>query len=241
MRPLIPEFGGAHWNERESEELKSRKRIYFLCEGQVTEFFYFKGLCKNSKNLGIKDTIKVDVFNKTGSTCGVTQPEKMYEEAKTYVEEMRSDESRGWEAQDRIIIVFDTDCFECQEDLNSFVGESNDTQIILGMSYPSFELFLFMHDDEKLENITSDAAKLTAIERNDKITDKDRACYHYFKEQFGFNPKKTGNETKLEEMACSVKNSFSTKHKVDNCMNGKTGCLHSNLPIILETELFQNA
>lgn len=66
------------WNKRpqdKSEQIETYRKLYFLCEGEVTEYYYFHGLKNNRKSLNINTAIEINVFEKTDKDKGASARE----------------------------------------------------------------------------------------------------------------------------------------------------------------------
>ncbi len=142
------------WNLR-SEPLQKRKpkaRCFLIAEGSNTEFWYLSELAVILAKRNLPEWIELKTVERTGQDKGSSHPKKLVEQAKTIQED--KDGEFGFNPEtDRTVIFFDADIYKEKPD--SFTDDLREfkdaTQV--AVTYPSFELFLLLHESDAVENI----------------------------------------------------------------------------------------
>lgn len=141
-----------NWNRRTSDKEKQKepyKKYFFICEGVNTEQYYFKHLIDIKKTLGIKPVIDMRLLEKDNEDSGISFPLNLIE----YANKLKSKREIDFDKKrDKMIIVFDADIFEFKSDrYDEIVEKGKSSGNILGVTNPSFELFLLLHFDGSFE------------------------------------------------------------------------------------------
>lgn len=234
MRPFQ---ASSPWNVRPQDRMKlisPYSFVYFLCEGKNTEFHYFNGLRINKKQLGIKSNIELCVLEKTDEDEGLTDPIKLFEKSVLKIDELKKTEFFS-ELDDKFVIIFDTDTFCSQSDLDDFFTTYANENIIFGVTYPSFEIFLYSHDTDKLTNLIANHTE--EVVENIKVGNQ-RPLLKHFTIDFGFNPKKLTNKEKVEALALEVKIAITNASLLVSRSEEMHRKLSSNIATILAEILF---
>ena len=150
---MAPVRSYSNWNQRPSdqmEQVEPYQKFFFICEGANTEVFYFKKLIDLRKKLGIHPLIDICLLEKTEEDRAVSYPLQLY----AYAQKQKTDPDIVFDLnRDKMVIVFDADIFEKRsphyEELLKMAHESQD---ILAVTNPSFELFLLLHYEGSLES-----------------------------------------------------------------------------------------
>jgi len=235
MRPFQVSYA---WNIRPQdvkEQINTYKFVYFLCEGKNTEFNYFNGLKINKKVLKINNNIELCIFEKTDNDIGLTDPKKMFDKSVLKIEELKEDGQ--FCDDDLFVIIFDTDTFSDQNALNEYFSKYNHKNIKFGVTYPSFEIFLYSHDENKLKGLILNHSK--EVIDNIKIKNQ-RPIIKHFVNDFKFNPKKAINKEKIEKFAMNVDEAIKNSRYLEYRTNLIHKNLSSNISDLLNEILFKN-
>lgn len=139
------------------------KKIFFICEGQITEKKYLIQLNKYKKELGIKDYIEIVHLEKTEEHKGYSNPEQLFSLANEFKEGLYDEAKCGDNYKydkdiDKIVVVFDcdwehygTDSFDREKNkmLDLIIEYEGEYEIII--TNPCIEIWLLMHNKSSLE------------------------------------------------------------------------------------------
>ena len=181
------------WNSRPTdneERIKPYRRYYIISEGANTEVYYFRGL---RRSLRIHAGIEICPLEKTGIDRNLSNPRKLI----NFAEEIKKEDISFDKTIDRMVIVFDADIFENDDQQYSEIiqlGEKN-KENILAVTNPSFELFLLLHYEDSYEKIIVPNAE--AILKNEKSLSGRRFIDILFSQITHMNPKKNKDIDKL--------------------------------------------
>ncbi len=186
-----------NWNKRATDKEHQKepyKKYFFICEGVNTEQYYFKRLIDNRKELGIKPTIDIRLLEKDKDDSGISFPLNLIK----YANKLKSkSEIRFDKKRDKMIIVFDADIFEYKsERYDEIIKEGKKTSNILGVTNPSFELFLLLHFEGSLDNDILGFEKEFLKEENLK---SKGYTYKKLREKTGINSKKNPQIGKIAD------------------------------------------
>ena len=228
---MIPIYLYSHWNQRPSDSntpVEPLRKYFFLSEGANTERFYFEKLIDIKKDIGISNLIELVFIEKTGQDKDISFPKNLINFAKVKREELINKELFNPD-RDIMIVVFNLDIFKGKDDhLKELIKQQSDN-LIFGITYLSFELFLLLHLDQSLNNYI--LPNQEAILENKKI-DKKRPCEHLLWELTGINSKK--NQT-IGDLAAHIETAVNQEKYInqefDNCLTTLT----SNIGAIIET------
>lgn len=222
----------SNWSKRSTNsntKIDPYKRFYILCEGLNTEKWYFEQLIHEKKELYIHSQIDWIHLEKEKGAKFWSNPKKLIEEATKWIKKTGKFDKK----LDKMIIIFDADIFESQqgnyqEILN--LGE----KYILGVTNPSFELFLLLHFPNSYDKIIypnrEQIIKNEWVGRN-KSTRKRYVADLFFK-QTGMDPKK---DCKIKKLASSVKTAIEQEKKINNDIINCKGVLTSNIGSIIKS------
>jgi hypothetical protein len=227
MPPISLSLDG--WEKRDSQDEAPKellRRYFFLCEGQNTEKRYFDCLKHYRKELGIRPNIIVDCFNKTEEDVTQSDPKRLIEKAQAYKTENDIDFDPEL---DKIIIVFDADVFEKRrDDFYEIIQMGEDNGDILGVTNPSFELFLLLHYENSVkEIILPDEEKI--IENN--WFGSNRYIVYAFTTRSGMNPK---TNRFVGRLVLDVRTAIEQEKMLNNDIHCCKGKLTSNIGKIIE-------
>ncbi|MGL5904511.1 MAG: RloB family protein [Cetobacterium sp.] len=149
------------------ENIEAPLKIYgLIMEGSQTEEDYFEGIILNKKKLGIKEKIKLHKIPKKPLIRGENDSHcsHMLKQAIEYKEK------NDYENEE-VVFVLDRDQQNFKEDqYDEFLKICSENGYNICMSNPTFELWLLMHFDMKL-----DSEYIKKIKENRKISRSNRA------------------------------------------------------------------
>lgn len=144
------------WNVRRQDKMaqvEPFRKYFFVCEGANTERWYFQRLIVNKMELNIHPLIGVCFLEKTGEDKDITYPKHLID----FAEKQKLREEVSFDlAHDKMVIVFDADIFERKGktvEYTALIQDAEGKGNILGVTNPSFELFLLLHFDKSVEKI----------------------------------------------------------------------------------------
>lgn len=142
-----------NWNSRSSdtgEQIEPYRQYYFICEGRNTEKWYFEKLIDIRKSLSIHSKIGVSYLEKTGEHENLSSPKALIQ----FADEQKKNGKIAFDPKfDKMIVVFDADIFESQQNDYEEILELGKKNNILGVTNPSFELFLLLHYEGSVDEI----------------------------------------------------------------------------------------
>ncbi len=219
-----------NWNKRlgnTEEQQNPFRKYYIICEGANTEQYYFKRLIDNRKELGIKSTIGICLLEKEGDDRSISYPLKLIQLAE---EQKKKSSGISFDKKyDRMIIVFDADIFEYRSNkYNEIVKQGEESGNILGVSNPSFELFLLLHLENAIETIIRPFEEEFLKEKN--LHAKGFAATK-LQELTGINPKKN---SQIGELADSVLLAIDQEKDINQDIYKCKGKITSNIGAIIK-------
>ncbi|MGN1404709.1 MAG: RloB family protein [Erysipelotrichaceae bacterium] len=177
------------------ERIEPYRKYYFICEGQNTEVWYFRKLIDLRKKLGVHPLVELVLMEKTDKDDGISNPKALIEFAH---EQKQILENEFDKKHDRMVIVFDADIYQKNEDGYRHILKMTEDNDILAISNPSFELFLLLHYTDTVKNII--LPEKERILKNDKTGSK-RYISKLFTDVSGMNAKKN---QKIGELVLNV-------------------------------------
>lgn len=222
------------WNIRASdnkEQIEPYRCYYFICEGKNTETWYFTSFINKRKELEIKPTIHLHFLEKTGCDENLSSPKKLLE----LIEKVKNEEVVDFDINhDKFVVVFDADIFESQQNgYDEIIAEGIKNGYKLGVTNPSFELFLLLHYDNSYK--TYIVTKRDDIINNKKVG-KKRYITKLFSEVSGMNPK---TNAKIGELVDKIKIAIEQEKQINNDITDCRGKITSSIGCILE-EIINN-
>ncbi|ONI48296.1 hypothetical protein AN643_02265 [Candidatus Epulonipiscioides saccharophilum] len=227
----------SNWNKRQSNSKKQidpYRRYYFICEGQNTERWYFEKLIDIKKSLSIHSNLEVIDLEKTGKRIHVSHPKRLIECA----DAQRKDKTIIFDPKhDKMIVIFDADIFEVQNKNKNKNKNNNYDQIlkigkknnILGVTNPSFELFLLLHYKNSINEIITPNAK--NIIKNGWIG-RRRYIVDVFQKKSKMHPKKN---SAIGELANDVLIAIEQEKKLNTDIDTCKGVITSNIGMIIQS------
>lgn len=185
---VAPVRSYSNWNQRPSdqmEQVEPYQKFFFICEGANTEVFYFKKLIDLRKKLGIHPLIDICLLEKIEEDRTVSYPLQLY----AFAQKQKKNPDINFDpTRDKMVIVFDADIFEKRSShYEEILEKARETQDILAVTNPSFELFLLLYYDGSLKSDILPNA--TSILENAKVGNQTFA-YHLLLKRSGMNSKK---------------------------------------------------
>jgi hypothetical protein len=143
----------SNWNSRstkDEEQIEPYRHYYFICEGKNTEKWYFEKLIDIRKELSIHSKIDIAYLEKTDEHEHLSDPQQLIE----FADEQKTKGSIDFDVKfDKMIVVFDADVFETQLNNYNEIIDVGLRKNILGVTNPSFELFLLLHYENSADEI----------------------------------------------------------------------------------------
>ena len=218
---MAPIRSYTNWNSRASDEIEQQepfRKYFFICEGLNTETWYFKKLIDIRKKLNIHPLIDICLLEKTGKDKDISYPSMLID----FANEQKNNPDIAFDKErDKMIIVFDADIFEKKvekyEELVEEAGKDN----ILGVTNPSFELFLLLHFKDSYE--TDIYPHYEEIISNEKIGNQ-RFIYKLLLDKTGINSKKNSAIGDLaENIDIAIEQEKNLNQNIYDC-KGKITC-----------------
>lgn len=200
------------------------KKLFFICEGAITEIKYLEGIAKNKRKLGFKDIIEIIPLQKTDKLKGNSHPEKLVEIAKDLKKSKNGNNFEYNNDVDKIVILFDTDweniyindeLYKDEFDNIKNLISNNKDEFIISMTNPCFEIWILLHYDGSLDftyNIENEDINIKydniiqfikyekeLILENPKISSSHRLLSKMISDIYNFNCKKRVLFNKLED------------------------------------------
>lgn len=142
---MAPIRSYTNWNVRSTDndaQIEPYRHYYFICEGRNTEKWYFEKLIDIRKELSIHSDIKLVYLEKTDEDENLSNPTQLID----FADQQKSNGAIAFDPKfDKMIVVFDADVFESiYTDYNEVIAKGLQKNL-LGVTNPSFELFLLLH------------------------------------------------------------------------------------------------
>lgn len=217
----------AMWDQRESdttEQIEPFRKYFFICEGSNTEVRYFKRLIDIRKELGIKATIDIRLLEKTGEDKTNSHPKRLI----AFAEQQKSNPAISFDKErDKMVIVFDADIFEGKpSEYEALLSEEKNN--ILGVTNPSFELFLLLHFAGAVDDYIK--PNYYDILKNDWVESR-RYIQCLFTEVSGMNPK---TNKRIRELADRIDIAIAEEQNINEDIALCQGNITCNLAKIID-------
>ncbi len=216
MLPL-KEFTG--WSTRPSDnrpQIEPNKKYYFICEGANTEKWYFEELVGRSKDFDIPPTVQLIFMEKTGKDIHNSNPKNLLKSA---AEIQQNDDFKS--SQDVIVLIFDADIYKdnvCA--YNEIITEARKNNYLIGVTNPSFELFLLLHKKDCVKNFI--LPNKTKIIQNEFVG-KKRFISKMFTDITKMNSKTNSRIALLvNDLNVAIEQEKFLNQDVDNCIGNLT-------------------
>lgn len=218
----------SNWNRRSADgEAKKEpyRKYFFICEGVNTEVWYFKALIDMKKQLGIHPLIDIRLMERTDEDRGYSNPKPLIEFAEV---QKKIPGNKFDPKHDKMVIIFDTDIFKDKNDEYLELLEKGMKDNIIGVTNPSFELFLLLHYERAYEELIK--PDISKILENKKIG-KRRYINILFTDKSGMNPKENQH---IGDLASDINIAISQEKKLNQDPYTAIGNLTSNIGKIIE-------
>lgn len=223
----------SNWNKRSSndeKQIEPYRRYYFICEGKNTERWYFEKLIDIRKNLSIHSDIEVAYLEKTGKDENISNPKSLIE----FADAQKKNGKIKFDAKhDKMIVVFDADIFESQQSNYEEILELGKKHNILGVTNPSFELFLLLHYSNSAEEIIiPDSENIVKNNWVGKNQNRRRYIEDVFRKKAKMRPK---TNSAIGELAYDVFVAIEQEKKINNDIDNCKGIVTSNIGGIIQS------
>lgn len=223
----------SNWNSRSTkndEQIEPYRHYYFICEGRNTEKWYFEKLIDIRKELSIHSEIEIVYLEKTEEHENLSNPKKLIE----FADEQKIKGSIDFDKKfDKMIVVFDADVFESELQNYDQVIKLGLNKNILGVTNPSFELFLLLHYENSVDTIIFPNAK--NIIKNQWVgrgQNRRRYIEDVFREKSKMRPK---SNSAIGELAHNVHIAIEQEKKLNNDITLCKGTITSNIGQIIQS------
>ena len=227
----IREYSG--WNSRSSvdkEQIEPYRHYYFICEGRNTERWYFEKLIDIRKSLSIHSMIDISYLEKTEEHENLSSPKKLIE----FADEQKKNGQIHYDSNfDKMIVVFDADIFENKQNDYDEVIDLGKKKNILGVTNPSFELFLLIHFDNIIDEVVfPDRDNIMKNEWVGNGSKKIRYIESLFRKKARIRPK---TNSAVGDLAYQVHTAIKQEKKLNNDIESCKGLLTSNIGLIIKS------
>lgn len=223
----------SNWNSRSSnadQQIEPYRHYYFICEGRNTEKWYFEKLIDIRKSLSIHSEIDISYLEKTEEHENLSSPKELIR----FADELKKNGKIEFDSKfDKMIVVFDADIFESQQNNYEEIIELGKKKNILGVTNPSFELFLLLHYEGVVDDIILPDSK--NIIKNDWVgngKNKRRYIEDIFRKKAKMKPK---SNKAIGELANQVLIAISQEKKINNNIESCKGVITSNIGVIIRS------
>ena len=180
--------------------VEPRRRIFLLFEGGNSEFDYFDELINVLNRKKLPKYLAVIPTEREGSDKGASHPTRLLDFAKDIRKAGQGDADAAgrvcgevsYEAGDEIVAIFDVDIYKNSPDAyDKLLDDFQDEDVATYVTYPSFELFLFLHVENGLDDWVF--PHKAEIVENKKMTGGKRRCIErLLSDATNCNPKRRG-------------------------------------------------
>ena len=217
----------SNWNNRSTksdDQIEPYRHYYFICEGKNTEKWYFEKLIDIRKELSIHSEIEIAYLEKTGEHENLSNPRKLIE----FADEQKSKGSIAFDTKfDKMIVIFDADVFESRLNNYEQVIENGLKNNMLGVTNPSFELFLLLHYENSADQVILPEA--SNIIQNNWVgngQNRRRVIEDIFRKKSGMRPKTNKG---VGELANNVLIAINQEKKLNNDITLCKGTVTCNI------------
>ncbi len=222
-----------NWNTRPQQnvdQIEPYRHYYFICEGKNTEKWYFKKLIDIRDELLIHSKIEVVYLEKTGEHENLSNPEQLID----FADKQKSNKTIDFDPNfDKMIVIFDADVFENKLNNYSQVIKKGMEKNIVGVTNPSFELFLLLHYDNSVDElIIPDKENIMANAWIGNGNNRRRYIEDVFRKKAGMRPK---TNDKIGDLAHNVFIAIEQEEKLNNDIQCCKGIVTSNIGQIIKS------
>ena len=230
---MAPIRSYSNWNVRSTNkdaQIEPYRHYYFICEGQNTEKWYFEKLIDIRKTLSIHSEIKLVYLEKTGEDEHLSNPTQLID----FADQQKSNDEIPFDPKfDKMIVIFDADIFENTHNNYNQVITKGLQKNILGITNPSFELFLLLHYPNSVEQlILVDQVNIIANKWVGNGHNRKRYIEDVFRKKSGMRPKRN---SAIGELAHDVLIAIEQEKKLNNNILACKGKITSNIGCIIKS------
>lgn len=223
----------SNWNSRSTEgeeQIDPYRHYYFICEGSNTEKWYFEKLIDIRKELSIHSKIDIAYLEKTDEHEHLSNPQQLIE----FADEQKTKGTIAFDTKfDKMIVIFDADVFESQLDNYEEVVKAGLKKNLLGVTNPSFELFLLLHYENSIDEIIlPDASNIIQNQWVGNGKNRRRYIEDIFRKKSGKRPK---TNSAIGELAHKVLTAIEQEKKLNNRITLCKGIVTSNIGQIIQS------
>lgn len=223
----------SNWNRRstaDDAQIEPYRRYYIICEGINTERWYFEKLIDIRKELSIHSEIEIAYLEKTDEHENLSNPQQLIK----FADELKAKGIINFDIKfDKMIVVFDADVFEDTLKNYEQVIKNGLKKNILGVTNPSFELFLLLHYNNSVDEIIIPHEK--KIIQNQWVGNgKNRRRYieDIFRKKSGIRPK---SNSSVGELAHNVFIAIEQEKRINNDIKLCKGIITSNIGQLIQS------
>lgn len=221
---------------RQTLELAFKRKFFFVCEGTKTEVRYLNSLKLNSRKIGIKANVEIDVLLPKKEEVGRTSPTDVIARAKKNKTELQKN-GKFDEEYDKMVAVIDLDVLRETGATVAYQQLLADScgSISLAVTNPAFELFLILHHQDSIAKVIRPNAQL--ILENKKISSEERRpVAELLSKHYNINSKK---RTQYGGIVISVRQAIQNEQSsiINKELDCALNCLTCNVGSIIE-EMF---
>ena len=213
----------------EGEPILPRKRLYLLYEGSVTEEDYFKELVALLNRNGLPRYMAVNRCVRTEKERNESHPARLLE----FAREIQATDS--FREGDEVAVVFDADVYRNKADeYTGLLKSLQDEAIEPYVTFPCFELFLFLHVEHGLDDwvLPNKEKVLENARRNDEGKHTKRTYLErLFSRVTGVNPKRAGA---CGRFARDYRRAVQEELRINRDASGAIGVLTSSVGLLIE-------
>lgn len=230
---MAPIRSYTNWNVRSTNndaQIEPYRHYYFICEGRNTEKWYFEKLIDIRKELSIHSDIKLVYLEKTEEDENLSNPTQLID----FADQQKSNGAISFDPKfDKMIVIFDADVFESiYTNYNEVIAKGLQKNL-LGVTNPSFELFLLLHYPNSVDELI--LADQINIIKNDWVgngQNRRRYIEDVFRKKSGMRPK---SNSAIGELAHDVLIAIEQEKKLNIDISTCKGTITSNIGCIIKS------
>lgn len=230
---MAPIRSYSNWNSRSAnkgEQIEPYRHYYFICEGKNTEKWYFEKLIDIRKSLSIHSNIDISYLEKTEEHENLSSPKELIQ----FADEQKKNGKIPFDHKfDKMVVVFDADIFESQQNNYEEIIKLGKKKNILGVTNPSFELFLLLHFEGSVDEIVlPDSENIIKNEWVGNGSNRRRYIEDVFRKKANMRPK---TNSLVGELANQVLIAIEQEKKLNNNIESCKGLVTSNIGAIIQS------
>ncbi len=223
----------SNWNSRSTindAQIEPYRHYYFICEGKNTEKWYFEKFIDIRKDLYIHSRIDIAYLEKTDEHENLSNPQQLIE----FADEQKTKGSIAFDVKfDKMVVIFDADVFETMLQNYEHIIKNGSKKNILGVTNPSFELFLLLHYENSVEEvILPNANSIIQNQWVGKGQNRRRYIEDIFRKKSGMRPK---TNSSVGELAHNILIAIEQEKKLNNDITLCKGTITSNIGQIIQS------